>query len=369
MAASVPSSIFDGLTSTARPEVRVRTSSGWDDGGAAFGSDVRALAAAMIGYGLAPAGRVAVLGQAGADALRAELAVLVAGGCLVSPDPALGERGLAHALAASEVVQAIACDERHLAFLLALRPELPSLELILLMRAQPSERRPAALLVSSAVAAGHAHLEREPEMLRAALASAKPSDPAVLYWRVAGASEALSRSGLATLTERIVSAVEPGRGRPVLVAVEAGSPVRLAAAVAIGDRDGSLLLADALERPDTGLDERPVRSALLSTHALSRLAQAWQDDIARRGWPSRAVARWSLRQQGDGWKRRLAELLTLRTLRSRLGNEIGHLDVVRQKPARLDPSTDSFFEVVGLPVRELAGDVPLLPGPAIAPSA
>src|SRR5262249_23098625 len=108
VASPVPSSIFDGLTSTARPEVRVRVASGWEEGGAAFGAEVRSLAAAMIGYGLAPGAPVAVLGNIGRDALEAELAVLVAGGCLVSPDPTLGETALAHALAASEIVQAVA---------------------------------------------------------------------------------------------------------------------------------------------------------------------------------------------------------------------------------------------------------------------
>ena len=373
MAGSIPSSIFDGLTLSARPEARVRTASGWEDGGAEFGGEVRALAAAMVGYGLAPGAPVAVLGDAGPDALKAELAVLVAGGCLVSPDPALGETALANALAASDVVQAVACDENRLAFLLALRPDLPSLDLILLMRAKPSERKPAALLASSAIASGAALLESDPETLRKALAAAKPSDRAILYWRVAGASEALSRSGLASLTQQVARALQPARRKPVLVAVDAGSPVRLAAAVAVTDREGSLLLADPQERPDAGLREQPPRAVLLSTQALSRLAQAWREDIDRRSWPARTVARWSLRQRltvegGGGFKRRVANLLTLRKLRAQLGTDIGHLDVVRQKPARLDPGTDAFFETVGLPVRDLTSDVVLTPGPAIAPS-
>ena len=348
----------------------MRAASGWEDGGAEFGGQVRALAAAMIGYGLDPSAPVAVLGDAGIDALKAELAVLVAGGCLVSTDPALGETAIAHALAASEIVQAVACDERQLAYLLALRPELPSLDLILLMKAKPSERKPAALLASSAIASGTARLENDPETLRAALAAAKPTDRAVLYWRVAGASEALSRAGLATLAERVAKAVQPARGRPVLVAVDAASPVRLAATVAVTDRDGALLLADAHERPDSGVRERSAHAALLSSHALSRLAQAWKHDIDRRSWPARTIARWSLRQRPkpESWKRRLADLVTLRKLRAQLGTDIGHLDVVRQKPARLDPATDTFFEIVGLPVRDLPCDVPLTPGPAIAPS-
>jgi hypothetical protein len=370
---SAPSSIFDGLTTVAAPVVRVRTGGTWDEGGGAFGADVRALAAALIGYGLPPAGRVAVLGDEGCDALQAQLAVLVSGGCLVWPDPALHDTALANALGASEIVQAIASDETQLARLLALRPDLPKLELILLMRARPSERKPAALLASAAMSAGESYLEAEPEMLRAALSSTKPSDEAAVFWRSAGAPEALTRSGLATLAGRIAEVLAPARGRSARAVVDAGSAARIAAAVAVTARNGTLLLGDALERADAGLAEHPAQAVLLSIQALNRLGQSWKDDVESRSWLSRAIAHWSLRQRSGldqpGWKLRLAEVLTLKGIRAQLGGEVRHLDVVRHKSSRREPVTENFFEAIGLPLRYLEGDLPRASGPTIAPKA
>jgi len=364
-------SIIDGLATVATPEAYARLDEGWTSTGGELGAEVRGLASALVGYGLAPGGRVAVLGSEGCETLTAQLAVIVAGGCLVLPEPGLSDAALADALGASEIAQAVAADEDQLARLLALRPDLPTLELVVLMKARPSERKPAALLASTAIAAGEERLRHQPDLLRSVRGSSNPAEAAVLFWRSAGASQAMPRSLLEGLAERLATVIQPARERAVLMALEGGTAARLALGLAVASKDGTLLLADPKDRPDSGLDERPAHAVVLSFQAVGQLEKAWREDIDRRSLVSRLVARWSLRQprrsERGRWKRRLAELLVLRELRSTLGPDVRHLDVVRQKLSRLDPMSEAFFESIGLPVRYFEGSVHLGPGPAIAP--
>jgi hypothetical protein len=363
------SSILDGLITVAAPDVYARRGDVWEAGGPDFGGDIRALAAALIGYGLTPGGRVAVLGDGGPDALKAQFAVIAAGGCLVDPAPGLSDNALANALATSEIVQAIASDERQLSRLLALRPDLPSLELILLMKARPSERKPASLIAAAAIDAGRAALASEPQLLRSALAATKPSDPAVHFWRVAGAPGTLSRGGLTDLSRRLATTLKAIRSGPTLLVLDQGSAVRLAAVAAVASRDGTILLAEPSERADSGLADRRLHSALLSMEAVERLRRAWLDEIDRKPWPSRAVTRWALGQapglDRGYWKWRVAERLTLSKIRGRMAG-VGQLDVVRHKGSRIPKETETFFAVVGLPLRYFESDMPMTAGPPIA---
>jgi long-chain acyl-CoA synthetase len=350
--------------------VYARAGAVWKTGGAAFGDDVRALAAALVGYGLSPGGCAVVLGSEGCDTLRAELAVLVAGGVLVSVDPALTDDALSLSFSSFQAVQAIASDETQLARILALRPDLPALDLVVLMAAVPSERKPAALLARTAMQFGAAALKNEPSMLRDALATEGTSHMLAVV-RADGTVHSVDRRTLLSLAQGIAKTIGETAGRRVLSALPRGSVVRLAATLAVAAQGATLLLADPDESPDSGLGEHPADTVLLSMEALSRLQQRWQADLDGRPWIGRMIARWSLRQGADAgrdsWKYRLADLMTFRGLRARLGGGVSRLDVIRDDSAA-GSAAGEFFEAIGLPVRYLQGTGKADSGPRIATS-
>jgi long-chain acyl-CoA synthetase len=357
------------LASVATPRVFARSGTAWIEGGAEFGDGVRALAAALASYGLAPGACAAVLGSDGCDTLRAELAVLVAGGALVSVDPSLSDDALSRTLMSFGAVQAIASDEKQLARILRLRPDLPALDLILLMRAEPSERKPAALLAEVAMRTGVEALLAEPHMLGDALAAGEAAGVLSVVG-ADGKAHSVGRAALEALAERVAKTIGADAERAVLTALPRGSVVRLAAALAVAGRGGTLLLADPAGTPDAGLVERPPNALLVSGASLGRLRDGWQAELEGRSWIGRGVARWSLRQGADrgrgGWKLGLAESLTLRALRERLGGRSARLDVMDDGPSPVDPSTRSFFEAIGLPVHYLGDGGAANSGPVIA---
>jgi hypothetical protein len=312
-----------------------------------------------------------VLGPEGCDTLRAELAVLVAGGTLVSVDPAVTDDALCRALTSFGVVQAIASDEKQLARILTLRPELPALELLLLMKAAPSERKPAALPAGTAIQVGAAALAKEPKMLLEALGGDERSR-ALAVVQPDGKARTSDRPVLLLLAQRIASTVGVAAGTTVLTALPRGSDVRLAAALAVTGAGATLLLADPSEAPDSGLCDHPIDAILMSFEALERLHRAWQAEIDGRSWIGRAIARWSLRQRAgagrESWKHRLAESFTLRGLRGRLGGRLVRLEVVRGDSAPADSAVDEFFEAIGLPVHYLEEGGRANSGPVIAAS-
>lgn len=363
------SSLLTNLASVATPRVYARAGTAWIDGGAELGDEVRALAAALASYGLLPGACAAVLGSEGCDTLRAELAVLVAGGALVSVDPDLSDDALSRALTSFGAVQAIASDETQLARILKLRPDLPALELVLLMRAVPSERKPAALLADVAMRAGAEALVAEPPMLRDALEAGEAAGVLSVI-QANGRARTVRRAGLEALAARIATAIDAGAERTVLTALPRGSVVRLAAALAVAGQGGALLLADPSGRPDGGLVEHPPDAAILSRASLEGLRQGWQAELDGRSWIGRGIARWSLRQGAargrPGWKLGLAEAMTLRGLRERLGGRLTRLDVLDDGSTPVDASVQSFFEAIGLPVHYLEDSGAAGLGPVIA---
>lgn len=341
-----------------------RSAGAWSRRGSDFGGDARALAAALLGYGLNPGARVAVLGFEGHDVLCAEIAALVAGATVVSLDPSLSHEQLAAALATTAASQAIASDEDQLARLLALRPDLPALDLVVLMRARPSERKPAALLADAAIEVGRAALAAEPSLLRDAAVDAGTPSEAVIVFDGSAPPRTTSRAELTHAAGELSSKLRIMRGRSILMALPRGRAERMAVAVAVAASGATLLLADPGERPDAGLDVQRADAVLLSPEALLRLHQEWTRDMARRSWIGRATTRWALRQGADpsraGWKRGLAERLALRDLRGKLGGRVERIDVAADGPIARSSETESFFEAVGLPVRYLAsGGSPL----------
>src|SRR5262249_21130387 len=152
-----------------RGALSVRSAGSWPSRAEDPTEIARPLAAALLGYGLEPGGAVGVLATEGSEALVAQLAVLTAGGVLVPPDPQAPDERTRRGLERTGAAQAIVSNEAQLARLLAMRPDLPALGLVLLMTASPSDRRSAALLADEAVAVGRERLAEDPDLLRRSL--------------------------------------------------------------------------------------------------------------------------------------------------------------------------------------------------------
>jgi len=354
------SSLLDALSAEASPTVRSRGQGAWDAQGTGFGVEVLGLSAALSGYGLRAGACAAVLGSEGRRTLCAGLAVLAAGATLVPLDSALSDDALRLALLSTGAVHALASDERQLARILALRPELSALELVLLMTAEVSERKPAALLAETAIHVGAASLVVDPGGLRRALAEGE-GGTACLVVATAGEVHAVERTALLALADVIAQALAVARDKTVLVALPVGGVERLAASLAALCRGANLLLSDPSERPDAGLGQEPADRILLSVEGLTRLYRAWIEDIEAKSWIGRGITRWALRQGGNlerrGWKHRVADGLVLRGLRNKLGGRAAVLDVIAGGGRKASSEVGAFFAAAGLSVRYLS------PGP------
>lgn len=355
------SSLLDALGGDASPAVLSRGHGAWDAQGNRFGAEVLGLAAALSGYGLRAGACAAVLGSEGRGTLCAGLAVIAAGATLVPLDPTLSDDALCRALLSTGTVQAIASDERQLARIVALRPELPALELVVLMSAERSERKPAALLAETAIEVGAASLVVDPGGLRRALAEGE-GGTACLIVDAAGEVLPVGRTPLLVLADAIARALGVAPDKTVLVALPVGGVERLAASLAVLGRGATLLVHDPSERPDAGLDQRPADGILLNVVGLTCLYRAWIEDIDGKSWFGRSVMRWALRQGGDpsshGWKRGMAETLALRGLREKLGGRAAALDVISRGGRNESSTVDVFFSAAGLSIRYLSPEIP-----------
>jgi long-chain acyl-CoA synthetase len=358
------SSIVDGLHTDTSAVVLSRRNGAWAPEAGRFGEEVRELAAALVAYGLRAGDCGAVLGAEGYDTLRAGLAVLAAGATLVPVDPSVPDGALRSILESTTAVHAIASDERQLARLLALRPELPSLNLLLLMAAAPSERKPAALLVSAALEVGATALVDDPTCLRRAMGESG-DHPACVIFGAGAEPRVLSRDSLHDLAETIAGELGVVRGTTVLAALPVAGPERLAVAVAVVARGGTLLIPDPSERPDAGLSSQAADAILLTVAGLERLHRGWLEDIEAGSWIGRRVTLWALGRGKESaprnWKHRLADLLILRALREKLGGTASTLTVITTPRGGAPSDIDAFFNAAGLTVRYFRPDkgVPL----------
>lgn len=356
-------SLVEAPGADAAPVVLSRGNGIWSSQAARFDDEVRGLAAALSGYGLGQGVCAAVLGSEGSATLGAGLAVMAAGGTLVPLDPALSDDSVRRALASSGAVHAIASDERQLSRVLALRPDLSALELVLLMSATPSERKPPAMLVETAIEVGRASLASDPDQLLRAVAESEGGTTCLLV-DVAGETRPVSRKSLLGLAEVISRSLELEPGMTVLVALPVGGVERLSASLAAVSRGATLLLADPTERPDAGLDQYPADAAVVDVTGLERLFRAWVEDIDAKSWLGRGVTRWALKQGREAhpqrWKHRLADRLALRGLRDKLGGRTAAIDVIAREGRTVSAEVGSFFQAVGVSLRHLSagpGDV------------
>ncbi len=350
------SSLLDALGADPSPVVLSRGQGAWDAEGTRFGVEVLGLAAALSGYGLRVGGCAAVLGSEGRGTLGAGLAVIAAGATLVPLDPAISDDALRRVLVSTGAVHVVASDERQLARVLALRPELPDLELVLLMSADRSERKPTALLAETARQVGAASLVVDPGGLRRAVAESE-GGTSCLVVDAAGEVRPVGRTALLALGDVIARALAVERGTTVLVALPVGGVERLAVSLAAMCRRATVLLADPAERPDAGLGEHPADRILLDVEGLARLHRAWIEDIEAKSWIGRGITRWALGQGGSperhGWRYRVAETFALRGLRDKLGGRAPVLDVIASGGRPASSEVDSFLTGAGLTLRYL----------------
>ncbi len=336
-----------------RADLIVRSAGTWQPADLSLTDDVRGLGAALIRYGLGEGTSAAVVGGEGRATLCAGLAVIASGATLVPVPASHSDAALRAALSGTSAAFAIASDESQLARILALRPDLPSLELVLLSSTAPSERKPAAMLVESAIAAGFAELERDPGMIQRAVSRSKGA--ACTLVDAPGGLRQISRDDMAAWANAITTDLSIARGRSVLCALPVVGAERLAVSLAALSRSASLQIADPADRPDAGLDERAPDAIVLDVPKLTVLHRAWMKDVDGRSWLGRRATAWALNQGGDpatgGWKRSVAEAVALRGLRGKLGGAAARVDVIgAAKGADLVESA-SFFSGIGVTVR------------------
>lgn len=340
------------------PALWHRQQGAWTPGGEAPGRDVRELAAALQHFGVSSGKCALVLGGENPDTARASIAVLVAGACLVRLDASVTDALLRHALEDSHVALVLVEDDRQLGRVLALRPELPELELIVLLAGEPSERRAAALLVGAVVDIGAGLLDRDPAILERGRGETKGSAIALLVpsgERLRG----LSADALAAAADRWTDEVSVGPGRIVLVALPPDGIESIPVVLGALARGATLLVVAAGETVGEGLRERAPDGAFVSSRLLAQLHEEWRSDLSGRSWWGRAVTEWAVAEGADPARHprryRLAEVFVLSRLRRRWGGRLRGIAVLGP-PA--PPEVSEFFASVGVPLYVMPGVAP-----------
>ena len=352
-------SLIDRAAARSDPALWHRQAGSWTSGGDAPGRDIRELGAALLHYGAEGGRAVLVLGSEGPDTCRAALAVLAAGACLVRLDATVSDALLRRALEEPEVAIAIVEDERQLGRVLALRPDLPRLEMVILLSGEPSERKAAALLVGAAVDLGARRLEADSGLLGRAHAGIAADAPALLV--PAGDRLAiLSRAALAAasdrLTDKLAEKLSLGPGRKVLVALPPDGPESISVVLGALARGATVLVAVDDDRLASGLREKPPHGAIVSAAVVRRTHAEWIDELAIRSWMTRSMTRWALSQGAEPTRHPrghwLAELLVLSRIRRRWGGSLRGWGVLGG-PVPLEVTRS--FAAIGVPIYVMPG--------------
>jgi long-subunit acyl-CoA synthetase (AMP-forming) len=328
----------------ARGQALWRSLSGGD-----LSARVAELAEALRGYGLEAGRRIAILAEAGPDGAVAVLAAAHARATAVVLDPALSGAALATALRERRVVQAIAGDDRFLGALLAVRPDLPDLEIVLVARPEPSGRPSPALRVEAACAAGAAALEQSPASVHPPIAS----DPALEIVSADAGEKRWSHAALILAAERLAGSLELSAKDVVfsrLPAVHADLAPLLAACLVRGarlvfDASGPFSISSLA---DEGATIAAIRAADLDELRRWILAEG-----KARSWFGRKLHAWALAQGRDPGRHprvhRAADLLVLRGLRSSGGAGLRLIQVLGPPPT---PEASAVTRAVGFAVAE-----------------
>jgi long-chain acyl-CoA synthetase len=321
---------------------------------------VREFAAGLSAYGLATGDRVALVAAPEPESWLAELAVMAAGGVAVPIYRPMHEDGLRAVLAAARARYVLAGDPALLDQVLAVRFDLPDLELAFLAKAPLDGSTPAATLYDGLLARGRGQIGSDPSF------SPRPVDgPALLTPRTESPDLAgFTGEELVTAAALLAAAVplDPKADR-LLVALPDGSEEQrswLWAGMLQGVPSVCGSVGDGLRE---GLGR--VRPTVLAADraALEVLRHAVAAEAGSGSWPWRRLSSWALgrsarrldadtRGESMGlaarWTDWAADLAILRRIRRPGG---GRLRLAVCSGAPPFPETGRLLLAAGIPVR------------------
>ncbi len=316
---------------------------------------VRELAAGLLTYGVEPGGCIGLLSESRPEALIADLAIQLCGGMSVPIAPDVSSADLHRILSMTEARLVLLSGARQLDRILEIRPELPSLDLVLLFDRPEAETVIASTSVDTACSVGARRLVESPDLLEAAARAPNCAGGVRLI------ALALSRENLINATLALESVVELGPRDTVLCLLPVSrvaqrtfqyASLRRGAIIAFG---GSI--RDCLEvRPTVLVAERELFESL----ARDLLLQ-----IRDRSWLGRETARWAVRKGRERahadlalgrlpssrpWPFRLADRFSLRGLRREATG--GRLRLFVSLGLPLPEEVTGFLHACGFPVLE-----------------
>jgi long-chain acyl-CoA synthetase len=168
-----------------RPAQRVKAGGAWRDvSWRALGEEVREVALGLIALGRQPDEAVGILSQSRAEWVRADFAILSAGGVTIPVYPTYPPETLAYIVRDSETRTLFVEDEQQLAKAVAAAGEMPSLETVVLMQGPAGDpgRGGRFRLLDWAGLRALGRAGHPPSALDARLAAAKPSDVATIVY-------------------------------------------------------------------------------------------------------------------------------------------------------------------------------------------
>jgi long-chain acyl-CoA synthetase len=319
------------------------------------------LAAALVTYGLTAGARVAVLTGDGGDALLGALAAVRAGGTLVPLDPGAPDAALLEAFLEGSVKQALVADEALLRRVLSIRPDLPDLDLVLLLR-EPREGRAAAMTVGGACAVGADALTHEPDLLPARPAENGRAPAMIRVGR--GRDLRLTHENVLAAADAATAALGMERDQSLLSALSPADPAHLALALACAARgarlahvSGAGAVGEALRtvRPDIAVLPRSsageLRSHIEAAAGAGGHLGRWLLGFALRQGSRRSRADLAACRlpSASAWGFSIAKALVVRRIHEAVGGRLSRL-VSLGDPL---PAAESlFFLHLGIPFLE-----------------
>ena len=320
--------LFDSHRSGSSPVVRTSSPSLWSS---LSGSEIRAraaeLAAAFREYGFERGRCIAILADAGPDAIVAILAAVRAGGTALVIDPGIPGDDLVSVMVGRNAVQAVAGDEAQLRRLLEIRADLPDLELVLVARPDPSDRPTPALQLEAACIAGAEILERDPSPL-----DMRVVDPAIETAGSKGRGTRWSESDLLREAERIASELGLASTDTVLARFPADEAELAPLAIACLLRGATLEFADPQERLTfAAIGQSRATIAAIGSRDLETLRLSIAETGSSRSWAGRKLHAWAIERGRNRASHprthRIAEQLVLRRLREPAGRQLRLIQV------------------------------------------
>lgn len=353
-----------------RPDLaRFKDRGGWTElSGAEVALAIRELGAALSAYGAGPGAAVAVYSRGGLEAVVGELASQACGAVAVPLDGTLSAPELAGVLEGTEARIALASDPDLLERVLAVRPELGSLELVFLFRRPDEGRPPGAALVEVVRRVGAELLAREPTRLADIARNLSPDGAGYLLTarreadrlRVVPVSHRTVLRAAAALSE----ALGLGPGDRVFIALPSEEGLAQAAAIASLLSGASICFGTGEKQTDPELAGSMATIALLDPAAVKGVQRGIEERLRRIRWPARAAIGIAMalrlrrvekelsrdRFPGDlpfFW--RLLDRALVRPLRSAC---LGRVDRLVSVGPPNDPATTAFLFSLGVVVLE-----------------